>query len=88
MSCLGVIIMAKPNHGFKVGDEVKCIKSYEDVRRGMTGKVVHLWFNDWVGVEWKGLKGAHDCEGNAKDGAGFYLQYDYLELLDINLINE
>lgn len=86
MNYWDVIIMAKRNHDFKVGDEVECIKSYEDVDKGMTGKVVHLWLDVWVGVEWNGLDGAHDCEGNAKDGAGYYLHYDRLELL--NLINE
>lgn len=80
--------MAKRNHGFKIGDLVRCIKGYEDVDKGMTGKVVHLWHEDWVGVEWNRLDGAHDCDGNAKEGAGYYLQYDRLELLNIDLINE
>ena len=73
---------------FKLGDSVIATKDFENVRKGMTGTVVHFWSNDWVGVEWDDFDNGHGCDGYAKWYSGYYLKPDCLEHFELNLLNE
>lgn len=84
MNCWGVIIMGK----FNIGDLVRCINQYEEIDKGMTGVVVHLYGGGWIGVEWDNFYYGHDCDGYASEDTGYYLTASDLEHLEINLINE
>lgn len=84
MNCWGVIIMVK----FNIGDEVVALHDFDEVDKGMTGTVVHLYGGDWIGVEWDDFRGGHHCDGYAKEDAGYYITSEKLSPLNINLINE
>lgn len=84
MNYWGVTTMEK----FNIGDEVIALHNFEEVGKGMTGIVVHLYGGDWIGVEWDDFHNGHHCDGYAKEDAGYYLTAEKLALVNINLINE
>ena len=70
---------------FKLGDKVKCIKSYYGnklIKVGITGKIVHLAdTSSSIGVEWKKDIGGHTCNKNCKDKYGYYVSKENIQLI-------
>lgn len=75
---------------FNVGDDVEYSYgfNYDGISNGMTGKVVHLYGDSWIGVSWDGFNKGHNCEGHTKDCSGYYVPAERLQLSIISLENE
>ena len=72
------------NEELEVGMMVQCVSPYDSILKGMTGRIVHIHphgYPAW-GVEWEGLEGGHNCEGNCPSGKGWYVDRDNIAYLD------
>lgn len=71
-------------HKFKVGDRVKVKKDTVTLNRrtvGKCGTVKELLTDNYCSVEFDEFVGGHDCNGLAKDGYGWNLVEDVLDLV-------
>lgn len=68
---------------FKVGDRVVAIRDYGNVRKGDTGKIVHIVANSNpdIGVRWNREDwGFHNCSGNCENKHGYYVEEGDIKL--------
>lgn len=68
---------------FQVGDRVVCVRSFNPIRRGMTGTICQhknqsLTGKSW-GIAWDEYIEGHSCGGRCRDGYGYRLQEEYIE---------
>jgi RNase P/RNase MRP subunit p29 len=69
--------------GFKVGQMVRLIKEYDKIPAGTVGEVVDIKPNGYIGLKFnvKNIRPyAHDCNGHCKEGYGWYINKDFLQL--------
>lgn len=67
---------------FQVGQRVRYTQKSRDLTTGTVAHIISSGHNH-VGVEWDIEKNHfHDCEGRCKNNRGYYVQKEYLELID------
>ena len=76
---------------FQIGDRVRCFKEWLDSNMvlGMEGRVVTVPGDETqngYGVDWDDLTTHHNCAGYARDGHGWYVRVQALELVEPEVI--
>ena len=68
---------------YNIGDGVRCIDDFDgnSLVLNAMGTIVAV-LDDGYGVEFDCDVGGHTCGGTAKDGHGWYLDEDCIELLE------
>lgn len=71
---------------FQIGDRVRCVVDQpdgnEDIVIGSVGTIVEL--GTYVGVDWDDeLEKGHTCSGSARNGHGWNVEYEDIELVEL-----